>query len=95
MATSGGTGLDDEEIRKGADGFNKNDCFVFAMTGNDDSAYYYESRRTSRMDQSSYFVNAADDLNGNYLYLMKNGYSHNDIVAAEYTYNAMKFFFKA
>lgn len=90
-----GTSLDDEEIWKGAEGFNKNDYFVFVMTGTDDFAYSYDSRRTSRMGQSSYFVNAADDPNGNYLYLVKNGYSHNDIAATEYTYNAMKFFFKA
>ena len=92
MPMSCGTSLDDENIWKTAENYNQDDYFVFMMTGTDDFAYSYDNRRSGKMRESGYFTDLSDTKDGNFLYLVKDGYSHNGIASNEYTYNGLRWF---
>lgn len=46
------------------------------------------------MRDSSYFAELNEKQDGNFIYLTKEGYSHNGTAASEYTYNGLKYFWK-
>lgn len=64
------------------------------MTGTDDFAYSYDNLRSEKMHNSEYFTELSDTTDGNFLYFIKDGYSHNDIASNEYTYNGLCWFWK-
>lgn len=76
LPMSCGTSLDDEEIWKGAEGYNSSDYFVFIMTGTDDFAYSYDEARAKKAASSKYFSDIDAKENGNFAYRVKAGYSH-------------------
>lgn len=92
MPMSCGTSLDDDNIWVAAEKYDQDDYFVFMMTGTDDFAYSYDNRRSEKMWDSDYFTEFTDATNGNFLYLTKEGYSHNGLAANEYTYNGLCWF---
>ncbi|MGI6177858.1 MAG: alpha/beta hydrolase-fold protein [Eubacterium sp.] len=88
-----GTSLDDEEIRRAADGSDTSDYFVFMMTGTSDFAYGYDSARAEDMEDSNEFVSVDSDPDGNFAFRVKEGYSHDAKAATEYIYNGLKAIF--
>lgn len=93
LPMSCGTSLDDEEIWKGAEGYNPSDYFVFMMTGTSDFAYSYDNARAEAAVRSDCFTEIDNDRDGNLAYRIKEGYSHDGRASMEYTYNGMKYFF--
>ncbi len=85
-----GTTLDDEEIFAAAGKYDKNDYFVWIMTGTADFAYSYVNNRVDKMRNSEYFTEADNELEGNFAYRVKEGYDHGGVSSAEYTYNALR-----
>lgn len=94
MPMSCGTTLDDDTIFSAADNAEQKDYFVFMMTGTEDFAYSYDNSRADKMRDSSYFTEMTDKQDGNFIYLTKEGYSHDGTAASEYTYNGLKYFWK-
>lgn len=84
-----GTNLDDDAIFETANGRDPSDYFVFAMTGTEDFAYSFDNNRVAKMLTSPYFSEAAEGVNGNFAYRVKEGYSHGGVAAIEYTYNGL------
>lgn len=89
-----GTSLDDEEIWRAADGRNQNDYFVMMMVGTSDFSYSYDTARVQNMLSSGYFTEQTENTDGNFIFRVKNGYSHNGTAANEYTYNALSYLWK-
>ena len=89
-----GTSLDDEEIWRTADGRNQNDYFVMMMVGTSDFSYSYDTARVQNMLSSGYFTEQTENTDGNFIFRVKNGYSHNGTAANEYTYNALSYLWK-
>lgn len=89
-----GTSLDDEEIWRAADGRNQNDYFVMMMVGTSDFSYSYDTARVQNMLSSGYFTEQTENTDGNFIFRVKNGYSHNGTEANEYTYNALSYLWK-
>lgn len=87
LPMSCGTSLDDENIFAAAQGHNQEDYFVWVMTGTDDFAYSYDNSRVNKMRSSEYFTE-----NENFIYRVKDGYSHGGQAANEYTYNGLMWF---
>lgn len=94
MPMSCGTTLDDDTIFSAADNVSPKDYFVFMMTGTNDFAYSYDNSRADKMRDSSYFTELTNKQDGNFIYLTKEGYSHDGTAASEYTYNGLKYFWK-
>ena len=92
MPMSCGTSLDDDTIWVAAKNYNQDDYFVFSMTGTDDFAYSYVNQRIQKMLDSDYFTELTDDTNGNFVYRIMDGYSHNGFAANTYTYNGLRWF---
>lgn len=89
-----GTSLDDEEIWRAADGRNQNDYFVMMMVGTSDFSYSYDTARVQNMLSSGYFTEQTENTDGNFIFRVKNGYSHNGTAANEYTYNVLSYLWK-
>lgn len=94
MPMSCGTSLDDDTIWEAAQNYNNNDYFVFTMTGTDDFAYSYVNQRVQKMRDSDYFTELTADTNGNFVYRIMDGYSHNGFSANTYTYNGLCWFWQ-
>ncbi len=92
LPMSCGTTLDEKEIFAEATDRDKNDYFVFVITGTDDFAFSYDKYRVVEMRKSSCFVDVDEKTNGNFVFRVKEGYSHSGIAAMEYTFNGMKAF---
>ena len=88
LPMSCGTSLDDENIWKSAENYDNNDYFVFIMTGTEDFAYSYVNDRVAKMRENKNF-----EENKNFIYRVKEGYTHGGVSANEYTYNGLKFFY--
>lgn len=84
-----GTGLNDETIFEAANGRDQSDYFVYIMTGTEDFAYSYVNNRVAKMRTSPYFTEATEDVKGNFVYRVKEGYNHGGTAAIEYTYNGL------
>ena len=89
-----GTSLDDESIWRAAEGRSQNDYFVMMMVGTSDFSYSYDTARAEDMRASAYFTEQTQTTDGNFVFRIKEGYSHNGIAANEYTYNAMRYLWK-
>ena len=89
-----GTSLDNEEIWRAADGRNQSDYFVMMMVGTSDFSYSYDTARVQNMRNSGYFTEQTENSGGNFIFRVKNGYSHNGTAANEYTYNALSYLWK-
>ena len=89
-----GTSLDDESIWRAAEGRSQNDYFVMMMVGTSDFSYSYDTARAEDMRASAYFTEQTQTTDGNFVFRIKDGYSHNGIAANEYTYNAMRYLWK-
>lgn len=85
-----GTTLDDDEIFAAANGHDKNDYFVWIMTGTADFAYSYVNNRVDKMRNSEYFLEADNEQDGNFAYRIKEGYDHGGVSSMEYTFNALR-----
>lgn len=92
MPMSCGTFLDDDTIWEAAKSYNQDDYFVFSMTGTDEFAYSYVNQRVQKMRNSDYFTELTADTNGNFVYRIMDGYSHNGLAANTYTYNSLRWF---
>ena len=90
LPMSCGTGLDDAEIWNAAAGYEQSDYFVWIITGTSDFAYSYDTSRANRAKESQYFTEGE-----NFAFHVKNGYSHDNTAAMEYTYNGLRAFFPA
>lgn len=86
-----GTSLDDEEIRRAAAGRKQSDYFVMMMVGTSDFSYSYDTARAQNMRDSEYFTEQTENTDGNFIFRIKNGYSHNGVATEEYTYNALSY----
>ncbi len=94
LPMSCGTSLNEEKIFAAAEGHNRDDYFVFVMTGTDDFAYSYDKGRTDLMRASKYFSDVDKNGTGNFAFRVKEGYSHGGTAAMEYTYNGLVLFWK-
>lgn len=94
MPMSCGTSLDDDNIWAAAKNYDQNDYFVFSMTGTDDFAYSYVNQRVQKMRDSDYFTELTAETNGNFVYRIMDGYSHNGFAASTYTYNGLRWFWQ-
>jgi enterochelin esterase-like enzyme/acetyl esterase/lipase len=92
LPMSCGTSLGDENIFEAAKNRDPDDYFVWVSTGTKDFAYSYDERRVEKMRESAYFMESTDSATGNFLYLVKEGYSHDGLAAMEYTYNGLCWF---
>lgn len=92
MPMSCGTSLDDDNIWSSARNYDQDDYFVFTMTGTEDFAYSYVNRRVKKMRDSDYFTELTAETNGNFVYRIMDGYSHNGFSANTYTYNGLRWF---
>lgn len=92
MPMSCGITLDDDTIFSAAENYNPQDYFVFMMTGTSDFAYSYENRRVEKMRNTKYFTEATDEQNGNFVYRVQAGYSHDGFATERYTYNGLCWF---
>lgn len=92
MPMSCGTSLDDDNIWSAAENYDQNEYFVFTMTGTEDFAYSYVNQRVQKMRDSDYFTELTAETNGNFVYRIMDGYSHNGLAANTYTYNGLCWF---
>jgi hypothetical protein len=92
LPMSCGTSLDDENIFAAAAGHAQGDYFVFVITGTNDFAYSYDNNRVTKMRNSPYFTELDNEHNGNFVYRVKEGYSHDGRASTEYTYNGLRCF---
>jgi acetyl esterase/lipase len=92
LPMSCGTTLDEENIFAAAKTHDQSDYFVWVITGTEDFAYRYDENRVELMRNSMYFTEADNGRNGNFAYRVKDGYSHDNRAAMEYTYNGLMWF---
>lgn len=92
LPMSCGTSLDDENIFAAAGNHDKDDFFVWVITGTADFAYSYDNARVNKMRNSPYFSEANNEQNGNFAYSVKDGYAHDGRASMEYTYNGLRWF---
>jgi predicted peptidase len=92
LPMSCGTSLDEENIFAAAKTHDRNDYFVWVITGTEDFAYQYDENRVKLMRNSQYFTEANNEQIGNFAYRVKEGYSHNGFASMEYTYNGLMWF---
>lgn len=84
--TSSGSYMDDIVKRSG---YNKNDFFIWGMSGTSDFAYSGFTSQMNAMMNSEYFTKANNEKDGNIYYSIKEGYSHDGRAANEYFFNAL------
>lgn len=92
LPMSCGTSLDDTNIISAAEGRSQDEYFVWMMTGTSDFAYSYDNLRADTLRNSAYFTETADEEGGNFVYRVKEGYSHDGRSSTEYTYNGLMWF---
>lgn len=94
LPMSCGTSLDDDNIWSAAEGFSQSDYFVMMAVGTDDFSYSYDNSRAARMRSSKYFTEQTETTQGNFVYRIKEGYTHGGGASTEYTYNGLMNFWK-
>jgi hypothetical protein len=92
LPMSCGTSLDEDNIFAAAGNHDKDDFFVWIITGTADFAYSYDNNRVNRMRNSPYFTEANNERDGNFAYRVKDGYAHDGRASTEYTYNGLRWF---
>lgn len=75
-------------------GYSPEDFFIYAMTGTDD---FERSNFTSQIEgmldrPSGNFIEADNENDGNLVFRIKEGYSHDARASMEYTYNGLRWF---
>lgn len=70
-------------------GYDKDDFFIWGMSGTDDFAYSGFTSQMNAMFDAEYFTRANNEKDGNIAYTVKEGYSHNGRASNEYFYNAL------
>ncbi len=80
-----------------ASGHLPEDFFIYAITGTDDFEYSHFTRQMEGMlgRSSKNFIEADNEADGNLAFRIKEGYSHDDLAAMEYTYNGLLWFWNA
>lgn len=71
------------------------DYFVWIITGSEDFAFPFDEARATFLQNSPYFTEANNEQGGNFAFRVKEGYTHDDVAAAEYTYNGLRWFWSA
>lgn len=94
LPMSCGTSLNDEAIFAAAEGHDPDSYLVYVITGTDDFAYSYDTRRTDLMRESRYFSDVDENPAGNFVFRVKEGYAHDGQATAEYTYNGLRWFWR-
>ncbi len=84
--TSSGDYMDDIVARSG---YDKDDFFIWGMSGTSDFAYSQFTSQMNAMFNAEYFTRANNEKDGNIFYSIKEGYSHDGRAANEYFYNAL------
>jgi enterochelin esterase-like enzyme len=92
LPMSCGTSLDMDDILPAAQGRDRADYFVCVITGTDDFAHPFEEDRVGLMRTSPYFADADNDQEANFVFRVKDGYTHDEVAANEYTYNGLRWF---
>ena len=71
-------------------GYDSNDFFIYAMSGSDDFAYSSFASQIENMlnHENSYFIDA-NSKNGNLLFQVQEGGTHNGDYASQYIYNGL------
>ena len=92
LPMSCGTSLDEDNIFAAAGNHDKDDFFVWVITGTADFAYSYDNNRVNKMRNSPYFIEANNKQDGNFAYSVKDGYAHDGRASTEYTYNGLCWF---
>lgn len=71
-------------------GYDSNDFFIYAMSGSDDFAYSSFASQIENMlnHENSYFIDANSE-NGNLLFQVQEGGTHNGDYASQYIYNGL------
>lgn len=75
-------------------GYNRNDFFIYAMSGTNDFAYSGFDSQINAMLSTETFIRANKEQKGNLAYNVKAGYSHNSLAQTEYFYNALSWIWK-
>lgn len=70
-------------------GYNKDDFFIWGMSGTNDFAYSGFTSQMNAMFNAEYFIRADNEKDGNIAYTVKEGYSHDGRASSEYFYNAL------
>jgi hypothetical protein len=92
LTMSCGTSLDEDNIFAAARNHDRDDFFVWVITGTADFAYSYDENRVGKMRNSPYFTEADNERDGNFAYRVKAGYAHDGRASMEYTYNGLLWF---
>lgn len=90
LPMSCGTSLDMDTVLAAAQNHDRADYFVWVITGTDDFAHPYDEARVQLLRSSPYFTEAGTEQDGNFAFRVKNGYAHDGVAAAEYTYNGLR-----
>ena len=70
-------------------GYDKDDFFIWGMSGTSDFAYSQFTSQMNAMFNADYFTRANNENDGNIFYSVKEGYSHDGRASTEYFYNAL------
>lgn len=95
LPMSCGTSLDMDNIISGARTHDPSDYFVWIMTGSQDFALPFDEARVTLLQNSPYFTESDNEQDGNFAFCVKDGYTHDDVAMAEYTYNGLRWFWSA
>jgi enterochelin esterase-like enzyme len=95
LPMSCGTSLDMDGILAAAQSRERSDYFVWIITGTSDFAYQYDEARAELLRNASKFVDADGKQDGNFVFRVKDGYSHDASAAMEYTCNGLRWFWNS
>lgn len=95
LPMSCGTALDMDNIMAAAQDHDPSDYFVWVITGTDDFARPDDEARVRLLQDSRYFTESDDEEQGNFAFRVKDGYAHDQVATAEYTYNGLRWFWNA
>lgn len=70
-------------------GYEKEDFFIWGISGTNDFAYSQFTSQMNAMFEANYFIKANNEKEGNIYYSVKEGYSHDGKASTEYFYNAL------
>jgi predicted peptidase len=92
LPMSCGTSLDMDDVLATPGDRDGSDYFVWVITGTDDFAHPFDEDRVDALRNSRRFTEASSEEDGNFAFRVKDGYSHDEVAASEYTYNGLRWF---
>lgn len=92
LPMSCGTSLDMDNIIAAARAHDPSDYFVWIITGTEDFARPDDEDRVRLLQGSRYFTESDNEQDGNLAFRVKDGYTHDEAAASEYTYNGLRWF---